>query len=48
MVCINDESEEEGCVLNEEVIEVIGSHAQADEIEVIHQEVEGELEMAAM
>ena len=48
MVCINEESEEEGWVLNEEVIELIGSHAQADEIEVIHQEGEGELEIAAM
>ena len=36
LVCINEESEEEGWVLNEEVIELIGSQAQADEIEVIH------------
>ena len=48
LVCINEESEEEGCVLNEEVIELIGSHAQADEIEVIHQDGEGELEIAAV
>ena len=35
LVCINEESEEEGWVLNEEVIELIGSHARADEIEVM-------------
>ena len=35
-------------MLNEEVIELIGSHAQADEIEVIHQEEEGELEIATI
>ena len=29
LVCINDESEEEEWVLNEENIELIGSHAQA-------------------
>ena len=34
--------------MNEEVIELIGSHAQADEIKVIHQEGEGELEMVTM
>jgi hypothetical protein len=36
LVCINEESEEEGWVLNEEVIELIGSHTQANEIEVIN------------
>ena len=35
-------------MLNEEVIELIGSHAQADDIKVIHGEGEGELEIAAM
>ena len=34
LVCINEESEEEGWVLND--IDLIGSHAQADEIEVIY------------
>ncbi len=48
LVCINEECEEEGWVLNEEVIELIGSHAHADEIEVIHQESEGESEIAAL
>ena len=48
LICINEESKEEGWVSNEEVIELIGSHAQADEIEIIHQEGEGELEIAAM
>jgi hypothetical protein len=48
LVCINEEFKEEGWVLNEEVVELIGSHAQANEIEVIHQEGEGELDIAAM
>lgn len=35
LVCINDESEEEGWVLNNEVIELIGSQELADGIECI-------------
>ena len=41
LVCINEDGNEEGWVLNEEVVELIGSHPQADGIEVIHQEVDG-------
>jgi hypothetical protein len=41
LVCINEDGEEEGWILNEEVVQLIGSHAQADGIEVLHQEVEG-------
>ena len=43
MVCINEDSDEEGWVLIEEEVELIGFHPQLDGIEVIHQEVgEGE------
>jgi hypothetical protein len=48
LVCINEESEEEGWVLNEEVIELIGAHTQADDIEVVHRGGEGELDVAAI
>ena len=48
LVCINEESEEEGWVLNEEVIELIGAHTQADDIEIIHRGGEGELDVAAI
>jgi len=41
LVCINEDGKEEGWILNDEVVQLIGSHAQADGIEVIHQEVEG-------
>ncbi len=41
LVCINEDGNEEWLVLNEEVVQLIGSHPQADGIEVIHQEVGG-------
>jgi hypothetical protein len=40
-VCINEDCNGEGWILNEEVVQLIGSHPQADGIEVNHQEVEG-------
>ena len=40
LVCINEDGDEEGWVLNEEVVELIGSYRQADGIEVIHKEVD--------
>ncbi len=43
LVCINEDGNEEGWLLNEEVVQLIGSHQQVDGIEVIHKEVdEGE------
>ena len=41
LVCINEDGDEDGWVLNEKVVQLIGSHPQADGIEVIHQEVDG-------
>ncbi len=40
LVCINEDGDEEGWVLNQEVVELIGSYRQADGIEVIHKEVD--------
>ncbi len=42
LVCINKDGDEEGWVLNEEVVQLIGSHPHADGIEVTHQEVDGD------
>ncbi len=41
LVCINEDGDDEGWVLNKEVVQLICSHPQADGIEVIHQEVNG-------
>ena len=43
LVCINEDGDEEGWVLNEEVVQFIGSYPQADGIEVIHQVNGGEM-----
>jgi hypothetical protein len=40
LVCINEDGDEEGWLLNEEVVQLIGSHQQVDGIEVIHKEVD--------
>ncbi len=35
LVCINEDSDEEGWVLNEDVVQLVGSHLQANIKEVI-------------
>ena len=41
LVCIHEYGDEEGWLLNKEVVQLMGSHRQVDDIEVIHQEVDG-------
>jgi hypothetical protein len=48
LVCISYEFEEDGWMLNEEVIKFIGSHTEADGREVLHHEGDGELEITDM
>ncbi len=40
-VCINEAGGDEGWVLNEEVVQLIGSHLQVNDVELIHQEFDG-------
>ena len=41
LVCIDENGDEEGWVLNQEMVQSIGSHPQVDGIDVIHQVVDG-------